>query len=166
MKKLILMAITMGAFSAVASTGSETNLASYTNPTDANIRKAVRTLSNALKTGDSEEKARQLHLARKLLNTRKIETTYAAAIYVDKVKQFEGGEDSAYNFDETCYLGNTKAAAELINAALEQGLWAGDEESVQSAAVNGKEIDLKVHDGPNDEDMDFTIKACVGRFSR
>ena len=160
MKAMFFSLMSLLVIPTMASAEALTKLATHERPTDTHIQIAISTLYKALNTKSEDSKDRYLALARKKINTRKVEHTYPGAVFVDGVKQFEKGEDSPYDFDRTCFKGDAKDVANLINLALEQNFWSGDEESVQSAKENGKNIKLKIHDGPNNEDFETEIFAC------
>ncbi len=147
-------------FPALASAEVQTKLSIPARPTDASIQTAISTLYKALHTKNEESKDRYLSQARKKINTRKVERTYPGAVYVDGIKQFEKGEDSAYDFRVTCFKGDVQDVVQLINLALELNFWSGDEDSIQSAKIDGKNVKLKIHDGPNNEDFEVEIFAC------
>lgn len=160
MKALFLTIFSFLVFPALASTDAQTKIAIHARPTNAKIQAAISTLYKALHSEDESAKERHTTKARKLLDTRKVEHTYPGAIYVDGIKQFENGEDSPYDFRATCYKGEVTDAAHLINFALEQNFWSGDEDSIQSAEPNEKSIILSIHDGPNNENYTVEISVC------
>lgn len=160
MQKIGIILLTICAVSATAAPEPQTKLSTYERPTDANLQKAITTLYKAVNTTSEAKKDKYTADARKLLTARKVSHTFPGAVYVNGVKQFEKGEDSAYDFDNTCFQGRVADAANLINLALEQGLWSGDEEKVIGAEAQGAKINLSVHDGPNDENINVDISEC------
>lgn len=160
MKMLIFIICSLLVTPALASTEDQTSILMRERPTDSQLQTAISTLYKAINTEKMKNKDRYILQARKLINVQQVTRIFPGAVFVDGIKQFENGEDSAYDFRVTCFKGEVKDVENLINLSLEQGFWSGDEEAIESAKVNEKNITLQIHDRPNDEKFEVEISPC------
>jgi hypothetical protein len=155
MKSIILILIVSTSIFARVST----SLKVPAEPSNEKIEWAIKHLKNAQR---NINKSQNLKTARNLIAKTTKKVTYYAAVYVNGNKQFNdwGDEVLSWNFSGYCYKGKVSEAVNLINKALELGYWDSDEEWIEKATVNGKNIDLLLIDGPNEYNWTVSFGVC------
>ena len=142
--------------------GFTTKLFIPNDPSDQKINKAISVLYKAKKTRSFERRSSYLSAARAMLAKTKRAISFEAEVFVDNAKQFESDDYvDFWDFKKVCFKGNPNEAAKLINMALKMGYWDSDEEWIESASVNSKNlIELTIIDGPNETHWKNTITTC------
>lgn len=128
-------------------------------PTKENMYKAIAYIKRAAKDQDIQK---NLDKARSAISMTTKKEVYNAAVYINGNKQFNNRGDNipSWNFSGYCYKGEVAEAVRLINKAIELNFWDSDEEWIDSASVNGKQITLVIQDGPNEYSWLEHFGAC------
>lgn len=128
---------------------------------DENIDKAIATLRAAKSTSTDADRNAKIIAAKNLLVNGVGNVTYKASVEVNGQRQFDGEDFYGMpDFENTCFRGTAQEASRLISAALNLENWNSDEEWITSVVVSGRNINIVVHDGPNEVDLEYSIAPC------
>lgn len=128
---------------------------------DKSIDEAIASLRAAKAAKTDADRNAKVSAAKNLLVNQVGDVTYRASVEVNGEKQFDGTDFYGMpDFENTCYRGTAQEASRMILAALNLENWNSDEEWITSVVVSGQDIDIVVHDGPNEQDLEFSISAC------
>jgi hypothetical protein len=140
---------------------ADTNLATTAPATKKQVEKAAEILKEASAL-DLNDKSRAVKItkARKLTEDRSVVKKIAADLICDGAKQFENDE-YVDNPTDCCYKGEVADAKVLVETAVFQsGKWEWDEYKVSKVSTRGQNLEITIHDGPNNEDNSLVASKC------
>lgn len=133
-------------------------------PSPKQVKLSIEILSEALeeiKKENTDMYERKISKARKFLEERNIQKTFAAEILCDGKNAFDEEASSTCDFfteGNICYKGEIKTALTLIRQAL--NYWNWDESWAENPRIKSQKLFIDIVDGPNDLRNTIEIVAC------
>ncbi|EQC49970.1 hypothetical protein M899_2705 [Bacteriovorax sp. BSW11_IV] len=171
MKKLIYITLSFLTLNAAAVEFPETTtLKVYEDATVEQMTEASELLQKAIaarKDGDHDSYISYLTESKKILNKKnKSVKSFKAAFNIkynhSYVNYFESSDATVEgDFKETCFVGTTRAAKALLQAAIKANRLNFDEEWFENPVIKNSKLYIDYIDGPNDYHTTVEIKSCL-----
>ena len=140
---------------------ADTSLSTTAPATKKQVEKAAEILKEASALNLTDKtRAVKITKARKLIEDRNVVKKIEADLICDGAKQFDNDE-YVDNPTDCCYKGDLADAKTLVETAVFQsGKWDWDEFSVSKVLIRGQNLEIVIHDGPNNEDNSLVASKC------